>query len=62
MFPAWTLKCVDGAFEMEYDQRVIIKFLWNERADTSQIAARLPEQFVEHAYQLRTVQFWITEI
>jgi hypothetical protein len=22
----------------------------------------LPEQFVEHAYQLRTVQFWITEI
>jgi hypothetical protein len=41
---------------------VIIKFLWNERADARQIAARLQAQFVEHAYQLRTVQFWITEI
>jgi transposase len=47
---------------MDHDQRVIIKFLWNEGVDASQIAARLQAQFVEHAYQLRTVQFWITEI
>jgi hypothetical protein len=47
---------------MEYDQRVIIKFLWNEGADAHQIAARLQVQFVEHAYQFRTVQFWMTEI
>jgi hypothetical protein len=47
---------------MEYDQRVTIKFLWNEGADACQIAARLQTQFAEHAYRLRTVQFWITEI
>jgi hypothetical protein len=47
---------------MEYDQRVIIKFLWNERADARQIAARLQAQFGGRAYQLRTVEFWITEI
>jgi hypothetical protein len=37
---------------MEYDQTVIIKFLWNERADARQIAARLQAQFTENAYQL----------
>jgi hypothetical protein len=62
IFSVWTLKSVNGLFGMEYDQRVIIKFLWNEGADAGQIAARLQAQFAEHAYQLRTVQFWITEI
>jgi hypothetical protein len=47
---------------MDHDQRLIIKFLWNERAAACQIAARVQAQFVEHAYQLRTVRFWITEI
>jgi hypothetical protein len=47
---------------MDHDQRVIIKFLRNEKSDARQIVARLQEQFVEHAYQLRIVQFWITEI
>jgi hypothetical protein len=47
---------------MGYDQRVIIKFLWNEGADACQIAARLQTQFAEHIYQFRIVQFWITEI
>jgi hypothetical protein len=32
---------------MDHDQRVIIKFPWNERADACQIAARLQAQFVE---------------
>jgi DNA-binding transcriptional ArsR family regulator len=47
---------------MDYDQRVIIKLLWNERADARQIASRLQEQFAEHACQLRTFQLWIAEI
>jgi hypothetical protein len=62
IFPVWTLKSVNNPFGMEHDQRVIIKFLWNERADARQIAARLQAQFAENAYQLRTVEFWITEI
>jgi DNA-binding transcriptional MerR regulator len=47
---------------MECDQKAIIKFLWNEGVDARDIAAILQAQFAEHAYQLRTVQFWITEI
>jgi hypothetical protein len=47
---------------MEYNQRVIIKFLWNEKSDAYKIALRLQAKFVEHIYQLQTVQFWITEI
>jgi hypothetical protein len=62
IFPIWTLKSVNHSFGMEYDQRVIIKFLWNEGADARQIADRLQAQFAEHSYQLRTVRFWITEI
>jgi hypothetical protein len=62
IFPIWTLKSIHNTFGMEYDQRVIIKFLWNEGADIHQSAARLQVQFAEHAYQLPTVQFWITEM
>jgi hypothetical protein len=47
---------------MEYDQRVIIKFLYNEAADARQIVIGLQVQFGEHSYQLRMVQFWIAEI
>jgi hypothetical protein len=47
---------------MDYDQRVIIKFLWNERADARQIVEKLQTQFAERFYQLRTVRFWIAEI
>jgi hypothetical protein len=49
-------------FGMDHDQRVLIKFVWNDGADARQIAARLQAQFVEHACQLGTVQFWIAEI
>jgi hypothetical protein len=62
IFPIWTLKSVNDPFGMEYDQRMIIKFLWNDGVDTRQIVARLQAQFAEHFYQLRTVRFWITEI
>jgi hypothetical protein len=44
---------------MEYDQRVIIRFLWNEEVDVRDITDRLRPQFGEHAYALRRVQFWI---
>jgi hypothetical protein len=37
ILPVWTLKFVRDPFGMEYDQRVIIKCLWNERADARQI-------------------------
>jgi hypothetical protein len=37
---------------MEYDQRVIIKFLSNEGTDARDIAARLQAQFAEYGYQL----------
>jgi hypothetical protein len=62
IFPVWILKSIDGPFGIEYDQRVIIKFLWNEGADAHQIADRLQAQFIEHSYQLKTVRFWIIEI
>jgi hypothetical protein len=62
IFPVWTLKYIQSTFGVEYDQRMIIKFLWNEKTNASKIATRLQAQFSEHAYQLRTVQFWITEI
>jgi hypothetical protein len=47
---------------MDHDQTVIIKFRSNEEDDARQITARLQAQFAEYDYQLRTVQFWITEI
>jgi hypothetical protein len=50
--PVCILKSVKSPFGVEYDQRVIIKFLWKEKSDTGQIAARLQVQFVEHVYQL----------
>jgi hypothetical protein len=62
IFPSWTLQSVKNTFGTEYDQRVIIKFLWNEGTDARDIAARLQAQFAKHADRLRTVQFWITEI
>jgi hypothetical protein len=62
VFPFWTLKSVQSTFGMEYDQRVIIKFLWNEAADARDIADRLQAQFGEHVYQFRTIRFWIAEI
>jgi hypothetical protein len=46
---------------MEYDQKVIIKFILNERVDPGDIADRLQAKFGGHASQLRTVQFWITQ-
>jgi hypothetical protein len=62
ILPVWTLKSVNSPFGMEYDQRVIIKFLLNEGADVRDIADRLQEQFGEYIYKVQTVQFWIAEV
>jgi transposase len=62
IFQVWTLKSVNDPFGMEFDQTMIIKFLWNDGADTRKIVARLQTQFTDHFYHLRTVRFWIAEI
>jgi hypothetical protein len=54
-FPFCTLKSVKDTFRMDHDQRVIIKFLFNEKADARDIADRLQAQFDEHAHTIRTV-------
>jgi hypothetical protein len=41
IFPVWTLKYVKNIFGIEYDQRLIIKFLWNEGAGACDIADKL---------------------
>jgi hypothetical protein len=46
---------------MEYDQRMIIKFLLNERTNVCDSIGRLQAQFDEHVYKLRIIQFWITK-
>jgi hypothetical protein len=56
------LKDVKVYIPMEYDQRVIIKFLVNERCDANQIVERLEAQFHEDVYSLWSVQLWIGEI
>jgi hypothetical protein len=47
---------------MEYDQRVIIRFLWNEGIDAHEIIYRLQAQFSEQADALGTVRFWIADV
>jgi hypothetical protein len=62
IFPLWTPKSVEGPFMMEYDQRVIIRFLSNEGICTHKITTRFQVQFGEHSYKLRTGQFWVAEV
>jgi hypothetical protein len=47
---------------MEYDQRMIIKFLWNKGIDVHKSKHRFQTQFDEHIYKLRTIWFWIIEV
>jgi hypothetical protein len=47
---------------MEYDQRMIIRFLSKEGIAADEITTRLQAQFAEHAYKLRTVRFWIGQV
>jgi hypothetical protein len=47
---------------MEHDQRVIIKFRWNEETDAQKIRQRLQGQYYEEADALRIVQSCIGEL
>jgi hypothetical protein len=51
IFPSLS-KYVNEALRMEYNQRVIIRFLHNERADAHDIIQRLQAQFAQGAYAL----------
>jgi hypothetical protein len=44
---------------MECEQRLIMKFLFNDSLDAHQITEKLSAQFNEDAYSLRTVHFWV---
>jgi transposase len=50
------------AIPMDYEQRVIIKFLSNDGLEAHQIAEKLKAQFSEGAYSLSAVQFWMAEV
>jgi hypothetical protein len=41
---------------MDYDQRVIVRFLYKEAVLPAEIHTRVKAQFVEDAYSLRSVQ------
>jgi hypothetical protein len=43
---------------MEYDQRVIIRFLFNEKVSADEIQRRLTAQFGEDSYSIRSVRRW----
>jgi hypothetical protein len=62
IFAFCALKYVQATFWMKDDQRMIIRFLWNEAINTHEMTHKLPTQFDEHIYKLRTIQFWITKV
>jgi hypothetical protein len=47
---------------MEYEQRIIIKFLTNESVEAHEIHMRLNAEFGAQTYALRTIEFWVHEI
>jgi hypothetical protein len=47
---------------MKSEQRVIVKFLFNDRLDARQITEELRVQFHENAYSFHTVRFGIGEV
>jgi hypothetical protein len=53
---------VEAPIRMEYEQRVIIKFLFNDGLDPRQLVEKLEAQFHEDGYSLRAVQCWIGEV
>jgi hypothetical protein len=61
-FPSHTFKYVNETFRTERDQKMIIRFLHNRRADAHDITQRLQAQFAQDVYALRIIQFWIGEV
>jgi hypothetical protein len=47
---------------MQYERRVIIRFLAHRNWDTNNITAVLKERFGQDFYALRTVESWLVEI
>jgi hypothetical protein len=43
---------------MEFEQQIIIRFLYREHAEPQDIRTRLSAQFGDAAYSLRSVQRW----
>jgi hypothetical protein len=43
---------------MEYDQRIIVRFLHKDGVQSDQIRTRLKAQFEDDTYSLRSVQLW----
>jgi hypothetical protein len=56
------LRDVKAYIPIECDQRVIRKFLFNERCEANHIVEKLEAQFHEDVYSFRSVQFWIGKI
>jgi hypothetical protein len=46
---------------MDHDQRVTIKFFWNEEAGARDISARFQTQFGDDSCRLQTISFWIAK-
>jgi hypothetical protein len=57
-----TIYDAQAPFRMEYEQRVIIKLLFNDGLDPRQIVEKLEAQFHEDAYSFPAVQSWIGEV
>jgi hypothetical protein len=53
---------VKRPYLIEYDQRVIIRFLSNDGIAADEITTRLQAQFSEQTYKLRTIRFWTGEV
>jgi hypothetical protein len=51
--PSFTLKYINEIFRMKYDQRVIIRFLYNEGADADNIAQILQAQLFKMAIHFK---------
>jgi hypothetical protein len=61
-FPFLDLKCVKGTFRMEYNQEMIIRFLWNGGIDVHEMISRFQAHLDQHNYELRTVWLWTAEV
>jgi hypothetical protein len=53
---SWRLRIL--SLHMDFEQRVIIRFLFKESIDANDIHTRLLAQFGDEAYSLRSVQRW----
>jgi hypothetical protein len=61
-FPlARTISDAQARFRMQHEQRVIVKFLFNNGLDPGQLVEKLEAQFHEDAYSFRAVSFGLVK-